>query len=69
MASKLLKKQLRKSLTRQKVQKRLARLTGLADQVYLSETHRTIEDTVQEYEDLQYFKTVAQEDAYEHYYR
>lgn len=67
MASKLLKKQFRKSLTRQKVQKRLARLTALSDRVYQSETYRTSEDALHEYEDLEYFRLVAQEDALEHH--
>lgn len=63
MASNLLKKQLLKSQTRQKVQKRLS---ALADRVYRSETHRTSEDLIREYEDLQYLKAVAFEDALEH---
>lgn len=67
MASKLIKKQLRKSQTRQKVQKRLARLTALSDRVYQSETYRTSEDELREYEDLEYFRLIAQEDALEHH--
>lgn len=66
MSSKLLKKQMRKAKTRQKVQKRL---TGLAHRIYNRETYRTTEDVVSEYEDLEYFRIVAREDAMEHYYR